>query len=270
MSADTTPPPATSPAAHASQDPSTTSAPHASQAPTVSPAEHVRQAPTVDQDPIAPSAPAATAAPHVSQAPTPSLAPSAAPSADAVVAQLAEPNRLRVHAALVLGADSPTAVAEATGLAPKEVAAALRRLRAAGLVTEDAGRITPVPDLFRDLVKAERARRAEEAPAEDHGHAQDDPRTESLLRTFVRDGRLLSLPGQWSRREVVLRHLAHRTFEAGAEYDEASVNAHLARWCEGSDTDHVTVRRYLVDLRLLGRDAGRYRLRTDAHPPLAA
>ncbi|CAL9609656.1 DUF2087 domain-containing protein [Streptomyces sp. enrichment culture] len=179
-----------------------------------------------------------------------------------VVALLAEPSRLRVFSAVVLGASTPSAVAEAAGVNAKETAVALRRLRAGGLVSEDDGRLVAHAEQFKGIV---RENRTTEEP-ERHGYA--DEQVESLLRTFVRGDRLIKLPSQWGRRRVVLQHLTHRTFATDTTYDERTVNEKLKAWCEGANTDHVTVRRYLVDLCLLGREGGRYWLRTDIQPAL--
>jgi hypothetical protein len=64
---------------------------------------------------------------------------------------------------------------------------------------------------------------------------------------------------------VVLRHMVHGSFRPGVTYTEKQVDEVLKEWCEGSTTDHVTIRRYLIDLCLLGReDGGPYWLREDA------
>ncbi|MGW1887760.1 DUF2087 domain-containing protein [Streptomyces sp. NPDC001970] len=181
---------------------------------------------------------------------------------EAVVALLAEPTRLRAFSAVVLGASSPTAVAEAAGLSAKETGIALRRLRAGGIVSDADGRLTSDTEHFKQIVRDNRTTEEPEL------HGYEDAQVEHLLRTFVRDDRLIQLPSQWGRRRVVLQHLTHRTFAEGAEYDERAVNEKLKVWCEGAGTDHVTVRRYLVDLCLLGREGGRYWLRTDIQPVL--
>ncbi|MBT2488589.1 DUF2087 domain-containing protein [Streptomyces sp. ISL-96] len=172
------------------------------------------------------------------------------------------PVGLRVFSAVVLGTSSPAAVAGAAGVSGKQAAVALRRLCAGGLVSETDGRLSAYADQFKGIV---RDSLTTEAP-ERHGYADEE--VESLLRTFVRDGRLVRLPSQWGRRRIVLQHLTHRTFDTDTTYDERTVNTKLKAWCEGADTDHVTVRRYLVDLCLLGREAGRYWLRTDIQPAL--
>uniref|UniRef100_A0AAU3I1N2 DUF2087 domain-containing protein n=1 Tax=Streptomyces sp. NBC_01393 TaxID=2903851 RepID=A0AAU3I1N2_9ACTN len=150
-------------------------------------------------------------------------------------------------------------MARAAGTSPKETAAALRRLQGGGLVGEEEGELRALTDTLRDILKGA-------APAErpaDHGTGDDQ--TESLLRTFVKDGRLLSVPAQIGRRRTVLHYLAGRAFEPDTKYSEREVNDKLRPWSEGSGTDHVAIRRYLIELRLLDRDnRGLYWLLPDA------
>lgn len=91
--------------------------------------------------------------------------------------------------------------------------------------------------------------------------SQDTPAaadSDRALHPFVRDGRLVSLPARQARRRAVLAHLAEACFETGTAYDERSVNDRLRAWCDGSEVDHVTVRRYLVDAGILVRADGVY------------
>jgi hypothetical protein len=126
----------------------------------------------------------------------------------------AEPDRLRVVAAVALGARTVEDGRAVTGLEPRVA----WRLRRGGLgSTADGGVAVAV-----DAVKA--AARAAAAEAEDVGAA--DPATAAVLRAFVRNGRLVSLPASRSKRLVVLEHLA-MTFEPGVRYPEAEVDAIL-------------------------------------------
>ncbi|THA23653.1 DUF2087 domain-containing protein [Streptomyces sp. RKND-216] len=181
-----------------------------------------------------------------------------------IVGLLAEPGRLRVFSAVVLGAGTPSEVTDRAGIPPKEAVAALRRLQEGGLVQAAGGRLVARAGQFKDT--ALRAARSEDSARPGVDHGSGDPRVETLLRTFLRDdgGRIRSLPRQFGRRRIVLHHLARRSFETGAAYPEREVNAVLRGWCEGAGVDHVTVRRYLVDHCLLSRADGVYRLREDA------
>lgn len=171
---------------------------------------------------------------------------------DQVIRLFAEESRVRAFAAVALGAGTPAAVARTAGLSARETAVALHRLGEQGVVVEGAdGALGVAYDLFRDHAR-EAARRERTAV----GPMAGDP----VLRTFVRDGRLVRLPAQWNRKKLVLRHIAEQTFEPGVAYPERIVNEKLRAWCEESDEiDHVTLRRYLVDLHHLRRSEGIYR-----------
>ncbi|HVQ96931.1 MAG TPA: DUF2087 domain-containing protein [Mycobacteriales bacterium] len=165
-----------------------------------------------------------------------------------LVGLLAEPDRMRVVAALALGARTPTEVVRASGLEPRDVAAALRRLEAGGLVSSGSGQLRLADEQFAEAARAETPPR----PVEDHGVS--DPAAAAVLRTFVRDGQLVHVPAARGKRRVVLEHIAS-TFEPGVRYPEREVNAMLRAWYPD---DHVALRRYLVDEQLLAREAGEY------------
>lgn len=92
-------------------------------------------------------------------------------------------------------------------------------------------------------------------PIEDFGY---DRRTETLLRTFIEDGRLRRMPAKWSRRRVVLEHVAVTSFEPGVRYSEREVDAILKTWCAGGEADHAALRRYLIDDGFMRRENGVY------------
>ncbi|MFR9676744.1 DUF2087 domain-containing protein [Streptomyces sp. TR06-5] len=181
-----------------------------------------------------------------------------------IVGLLAEPARLRTFSAVVLGSSTPSAIARAAGLSSKETAAALRRLHEGGLVEYLDGAVRARPDHLKEVVRTAAAAEASGSPGVDHGTG--DTRLEALLRTFLReDGEgLRALPRQFGRRREVLRHVAERSFRAGAAYSEREVNEILRGWCTGASVDHVTVRRYLVDHGVMRRkDGGDYWLREE-------
>jgi hypothetical protein len=164
-----------------------------------------------------------------------------------IVGLLADGTRLKVVAALALGAATIEEVAARSGLPLKDVALAARRLARAGLVHRDGHGLVLHTELFGAAARAA----AEAAPAPEPLSA--DPAEDAVLSAFVRDGRLVSIPAQHGKRLVVLRHLAG-VFEAGVRYPEREVNALLAVW----HPDVAALRRYLVDEGLLSREAGVY------------
>ncbi|MFC8216982.1 DUF2087 domain-containing protein [Streptomyces sp. NPDC057362] len=182
--------------------------------------------------------------------------PAQASALAALPALFAEESRVRAFAAVALGAGDTAQVARAAGLSVKEAAGALRRLRDQGVVTTGAdGELAVAHDRFRELARA--GRPAPQA-ARDSGAAGDDGPAGIVVRTFVRDGRLVRLPARWTRKKVVLRHIAEQTFAPGVEYPERTVDEKLRAWCEDGEVDHVTLRRYLVDLGHLCRSDGVY------------
>lgn len=164
-----------------------------------------------------------------------------------IVGLLADETRLKVVAALALGAGTLEEVAEGTGLPLKDVALAARRLGRAGLVHRDGHALALHTDRFAAAARAA----AESAPPPEP--LSDDPAEDAVLSAFVRDGRLVSIPAQYSKRVLVLQHLV-RVFEPGVRYPEREVNALLAVW----HPDTAALRRYLVDEGLLTREAGIY------------
>ncbi len=167
--------------------------------------------------------------------------------AGALAGLLADPDRRAVFAALVLGATSFDETQRATGLDAKAAGRALSRLVESGLVERDKdGALYLLGEAF-----AVAARSAAALPERtDEG---GDPERAKVIRAFVRDGRLTSIPTARSKRVVVLDMLAQE-FEPGRRYSEPMVNLMLGKWHE----DTAALRRYLVDEGFLDREAGEY------------
>jgi hypothetical protein len=91
----------------------------------------------------------------------------------------------------------------------------------------------------------------------------------NALKRMLAHGPLTAYPTRRSDQELLLR-LAAARFERGRAYTEAEVNDILAAWldtfCAPYGIDHVSMRRYLVDARLLARDTAgsTYRLAAPA------
>jgi hypothetical protein len=186
--------------------------------------------------------------------------PSDAPD---LIRLLADETRARVFAAVTLGARTAAEAAERAGVRPKSAVQAVRRLVEGGALAQEGTGLTVAYSRFRDSA------RRPAAPAVDHGTG--DAATEALLETFVRDGRLVRLPARWDRKRQVLRHIAERSFDLDVAYPERAVNERLAAWCaEDAPVDHVTLRRYLVDLGHLDRRDGVYRRPADDAPAARA
>jgi hypothetical protein len=180
---------------------------------------------------------------------------------------LATQERLKVVAALALGATTMAEVAGTAGLDARQAAQALARLRSGGLVEQGAEGTWRLRSEVFPAAAAEAPARDGPDGAVDHGTS--DAQAAKVLRTFMPDGRLLAFPASHAKRRILLDHVA-RAFEPGHDYAEREVDAVLRAFCEpagrprggevagGMPADHVTLRRYLVDDGFLSREGGRY------------
>ena len=84
-----------------------------------------------------------------------------------------------------------------------------------------------------------------------------------VLRSYLVDGRLTTIPAQGKKRLVILRFLLERVFTEDRPYPEAEVNQRLALF----HRDVAALRRYLYDERFVDRDHGTY-TRAVPRPPL--
>lgn len=169
---------------------------------------------------------------------------------EAIVGLLAEESRLKVVAAIALGATTESDVAAAANLEPKTVRKALDRLIRGGLVEA-----TPQHELrvsvqrFKEAAQRAAAERPQARP-EELGATADQAQ---VLRNYLVDGRLTHIPSNRGKRRVVLDFLAGQ-FEPGRVYPEEQVNYLLGRF----HADYAALRRYLVEEELLERRGGFY------------
>jgi hypothetical protein len=159
---------------------------------------------------------------------------------------LGAPARLRVFAALVLGAETSDEVAERAALPVREALRELRELADGGLAERAGGGWAARPDALRN------AAAAGAAPPDRHPMAGSRP-DPAVARDFTRDGRIVALPAQRGPRLELLDHVA-RAFEPGIRYAEAEVEAVLRAF----HADSATLRRTLVDEGFLDRDTTHY------------
>lgn len=188
--------------------------------------------------------------------------PSTIDGTAALFRALAHPARLRLLRLTWSEALSGEHLARLTTLSAPTISHHLAVLREAGLVevTQDGhqrfyrpARAALSPTLA-ELVRGNSPAGAPVADLAAPEAAVTDPYAERVLRAFLRDGRLLRIPAQRKKRDVVLRFLAG-LFEPERDYPEREVNTILGEY----HPDFFTLRRELVGLGLLTRTAGIYR-----------
>ena len=168
--------------------------------------------------------------------------------AGALVRLLADHDRRRVVAALVLGAATVDEVVDAATMSLRDTVEALSRLESAGLVERGSdGTLVLLEQAFALAARAS----APEPRASEHPDEPID--IARILDQAFRDGRLVHLPTKESKRIVVLDHVAQR-FEPGRRYTEKQINAALSE----IHADTATLRRDMVDFGFMDRADGEY------------
>jgi DNA-binding HxlR family transcriptional regulator len=82
---------------------------------------------------------------------------------------------------------------------------------------------------------------------------EEDAYRKKVLKTFIKRGRLTQFPAQYKKRLIILDKIAEE-FEPGRTYSEQEVNQILVEFHE----DVATLRREMIDHKLMEREAGRY------------
>ena len=181
------------------------------------------------------------------------------PDLIAALKVLSDPGRLQIVGRLAGQPAAPETLAAELGMPLAVVVRHLRVLRSVGLVEpETAGRgaslrlrLDALQGIGRSLDELEHGA-DRSSPGSDADLASDDER---VIRGYLEDGRLTTIPAQEKKRMVVIRWLRDRVFTEDREYPEKEVNQLLAAY----HPDVATLRRYMVDTGLATRAAGLYR-----------
>lgn len=158
-----------------------------------------------------------------------------------------DPLRLSLLGRAAEGSIDIGVVATAHDVPERTVLAALGKLRAAGLITDElhldvdvlrslAGSLPQAPPVDSELI--------------DGGWTSEEA---DVLSRFFSGQRLTSIPSARAKRLVVLERLAQE-FEPGLRYQEPEVNFTLQMF----HPDYAALRRYLVDESFLTRADGVY------------
>ena len=152
---------------------------------------------------------------------------------------LAEPNRIKILAAIVDRPRSMQEIGEATGLSSRVISQHLAYLGSLELVTEDEQAGARV---FRFNQQPLFAAMKSLAPRSETPEMEGDEFDRKVMADFFANARFKAMPAQQKKRDVILRFLAQR-FEPQRMYDEKEVNEILRVYHD----DVASWRRYLVD-----------------------
>ncbi len=163
----------------------------------------------------------------------------------------ADPLKLKLLAAICDESLPLHTLARTAGLSEAEAMRQISSLKEAGLLSE-----TFADNGFRwqyqpkALFEALAALKQDAKPAVGEEWTAEEAK---VLGDFFVDGRLKTIPAQRKKKDIVVRYLASQ-FEFGRTYTEQEVNFKLLDYHE----DYATLRREMVDTKLMRRENGIY------------
>lgn len=166
---------------------------------------------------------------------------------------LADDTRLGIINALMEEDSYVEKLSSSMGLTPATICYHLKKMEAAGIVGSSRTQFYIIYSLNRDIFDLTlREFIRQDKPIED----PDEKYRREVLSNFFKYGRLVRIPVQQKKREIVLRRIAE-DFDVGRDYTEKEVNEVILKYHE----DYCTIRREMVGFGIMDRAGGIYRLK---------
>ncbi len=167
-----------------------------------------------------------------------------------ILKALGDSTRLAIAAMLCREDCYVELLANRLGLTSATTCHHLKKMEEAGLVTCHRTQFYRMYSLNRaclDLKLGDFLRLKQER--EPDTREADEQYREEILSHFVKGGRLVTIPAQQKKREIVFGWIL-RDLQPGKEYAEKEINALI----EGYHEDYCTIRREMISLGLLTRE----------------
>ena len=165
---------------------------------------------------------------------------------------LADETRLKIVNILEVEDSYVELIASKLSITEATVCYHLKKMEKAGLITSSRSQYYVIYSLKNDFLDST-LRDIIITP--DHSFENDNDYRSSVLSHFFKYGKLISLPVQRKKREIVLSEIA-KAFETGRTYTENEVNEIIMRYYD----DHCTLRREMIAAGLMVRENNIYRL----------
>ncbi len=166
---------------------------------------------------------------------------------------LSDPVRIRITALLIEKELTIEQIASELGSRPVDIARNLKMLHTTGIVTETSDE--NLAHYRVDLEALNRISRAAFAtPRPSSPETDGDEWEQKVLRDFVKDDRLTSIPASHKKKLVILRWLMTK-IPPDSRFTEREISQFLKQF----HPDFATLRRELVDNTFMTREQGVYR-----------
>ena len=163
---------------------------------------------------------------------------------------LADETRLKILNILMREDSYVEKIACDLSLTPATICYHLKKMESAGIVRCSRAQFYIIYSLNRDIFDKplyELVKKDEPVVDEDEKYKKD------VLSNFFKYGRLVQIPMQRKKREIVLREIAE-SFSKGVRYDEKEVNEIIHRFHD----DHCTIRREMIAFGIMSREKETY------------
>ena len=168
----------------------------------------------------------------------------------ALLKLLADETRLEILNILLREDSYVEKIACELSLTPATICYHLKKMEAAGVVSCARSQFYIIYSLNREMFD----RPLYELIKKDgEGISSEEKYKKEVVSHFFKYGRLIQIPTQRKKREIVLGEIA-KQFEAGRTYDEKEVNEIIHRFHE----DHCTIRREMIACGLMAREMETY------------
>lgn len=163
---------------------------------------------------------------------------------------IADDTRLKIINILMATDASAAEIASDLSLTVATILYHFKKLESAGMVKHYYSHGDILYSLNPDFLRVS----LESAIKEDTKNIKSDlVRRKQIASRFFKDGRLIQLPAQREKREIVLREIAKR-FSYGYRYHESTVDSIIREY----HPDYCTIRREMISFGIMARNKERY------------
>jgi ArsR family transcriptional regulator len=166
---------------------------------------------------------------------------------------LGHPTRLLILNLITMKPRHGEELATILNLKPATISHHLAKLSAAGLLRSRKDQYYQTYSLVPEVLDKTLAEVIQLPQPGLSAEVEEDAYRAKVLKTFIKRGRLTQFPAQYKKRLIILDKIVEE-FEPGRTYSEQEVNQILVDFHE----DVATLRREMIDNKLMEREAGRY------------
>ena len=134
-------------------------------------------------------------------------------------------------------------------LTPATICYHLKKLESAGVVNSERSQFYIIYSLNKEIFSQTLA----DIIKKDENEKSDEKYRKEVLSHFFKYGKLIQIPTQRKKREIVLWELA-KSFEKDRKYDENEINEIIHHFHE----DHCTIRREMIACGIMAREKETY------------